>query len=76
MQMSGQVVRALSPSLLLIAAPLNARELDGAAILARAAKAAGGGEWANAHTLVLKGRAEFFGQSGALPRSTADSYKI
>ncbi len=50
--------------------------LDGGGILARATKAAGGDGWANAKTLVLKGRAVFWGADGAKPRSTADDYAM
>lgn len=70
-------MRALLISVALAAAPLHAREQpDGPAILARAADAAGGEEWANAGTLVLEGRAVFYAPTGSAPRSTADSYKM
>jgi hypothetical protein len=59
-------------ALLLIAA---APEPDGRAIIARAFEAAGGDGWANAKTLILKGRAVFYG-AGANPRSTADDYRM
>lgn len=59
---------------LMALAPLRAEELDGATILARATEAAGGADWANARSLVLRGKAEFWGSSGAASRSTADSY--
>ena len=37
-------------------------------------KATGGDEWANAKTLLLKGRAVFWGKAGAAPTSSPDSY--
>ena len=49
---------------------------DGKTILARAAQAHGGDGWANAKTLVLSGRAVFWGPDGAAPRSTADEYRM
>ena len=49
---------------------------DGATILARATAAHGGEGWANARTLVLEGRAVFWGPAGAAPRSTADDYRM
>jgi hypothetical protein len=48
--------------------------LDGPAILERATEAAGGEGWAQAETIILEGRAEFWGPTGEEPRSTADSY--
>jgi hypothetical protein len=51
-----------------------AAELDGPAVLRRATAAAGGEDWANARTLMLVGRAEFWGAGGAAPRSRADAY--
>lgn len=50
--------------------------LDGATVLARATEAAGGEEWANARTLVLTGRAIFYGTTGAAPKSRADDYRM
>jgi hypothetical protein len=47
---------------------------DGTTVLQRATQAAGGEAWLNVKTLMLAGRAEFWGPSGALPRSVADSY--
>ena len=47
---------------------------DGPTILQRATEAAGGDVWARARTLMLSGRAEFWGPAGAEPRSKADSY--
>jgi hypothetical protein len=62
-------------ALLLSAPALPApTEPDGRAILAKATAAHGGDEWANAKTLVLKGRAVFWGKSGAEPTSSPDSY--
>jgi hypothetical protein len=61
---------------LLLARPTLATELDGPAILARATQAHGGDGWANARTLVLEGRAVFWGPSGHAPRSTADDYRM
>jgi hypothetical protein len=52
----------------------RSRDLDGAAILERATRAAGGEDWSNARSLVLEGRAEFWGTTGATPRSRADRY--
>ncbi len=49
---------------------------DGKTILARAAEAHGGEGWANAKTLVLEGRAVFWGPTGVTPRSTADDYRM
>ena len=49
-------------------------QLDGPTILQRATEAAGGEGWANAKSLILEGRAVFWGASGAAPKSTADSY--
>jgi hypothetical protein len=47
---------------------------DGITVLQRATAAAGGEAWAKARTLMLSGRAEFWGPSGAAPRSAATSY--
>ncbi len=61
--------------LLLWTVPMHAADaLDGRAILAKATHAAGGDDWANAKSLVLRGRAVFWGQSGAEPSSSPDSY--
>jgi hypothetical protein len=49
-------------------------EPDGRAILAKATEAHGGEDWAEVRTLVLKGRAVFWGKSGAEPTSSPDSY--
>ena len=51
-------------------------EPDGASILARATEAAGGEGWAQVKTLVLHGRAVFWGPTGATPRSTAEQYSL
>lgn len=68
-------MRAVILLLLLVAAPvLAAEEPDARTILARAREAAGGDAWANARTLVLKGRAVFWGKSGAVPVSAPDRY--
>jgi hypothetical protein len=61
------------PIALLVAASTPA-PLDGKAILARATEAAGGAEWANARTLILRGRAIFWGDKGEVPRSSPDTY--
>lgn len=50
--------------------------LDGAQILARATEAAGGDGWAKARTLILSGRAIFYGTSGSDPKSRADDYRM
>lgn len=50
--------------------------IDGATILDRAFAAHGGEGWANARSLILVGRAVFYGASGAAPRSTADDYRM
>jgi hypothetical protein len=52
----------------------TAEPLDGRTILARATEAAGGSDWANAKTLVLKGRAVFWGKPQHTPTSSPDSY--
>jgi hypothetical protein len=49
---------------------------DGQQILRLATEAAGGDDWARARTLVLAGRAEFWGPSGAAPRSKATRYRM
>jgi hypothetical protein len=79
--MSGQILgsimmtRLLALFLLFLAMPLGAKEvLDGRAILAKATEAAGGDDWANAKTLVLRGRAVFWGKAGEQPTSAPDSY--
>jgi hypothetical protein len=58
-------------------APLAAdTPLTGDQILLRAREAAGGDEWANARTLVLSGRAVFYGAAGHAPTSAPDSYAM
>ena len=70
-------MRILLILLWLSALPVRAADNpDGPTILARATQAAGGAEWANAKTLMLSGRAVFWGPTGAAPRSTADSYTM
>jgi hypothetical protein len=49
-------------------------KLDARTILERARETAGGDRWANAQSLILKGRAVFWGKSGAEPTSRPDSY--
>lgn len=67
--------RLIAILFLVWAMPLAAEDpLDGRAVLAKAFAAAGGEAWANARTLVLKGRAVFWGKSGAEPSSAPDSY--
>lgn len=61
-------------ALVMAAAP--AESPDAQTIIDRAFEAAGGESWANARTLVLEGRAVFYGPEGAAPRSTADSYRM
>ena len=58
----------------LTAASPASRDPDGSTILARAAEAAGGTQWANARTLVLRGRATFWDAHGSTPRSAPDTY--
>ena len=48
--------------------------MDGKAILARATQAAGGEEWTNVRTLILRGRAVFWGEKSETPRSSPDTY--
>jgi hypothetical protein len=64
------------PCLLLlggVSASHAADDPDGPTVLQRATQAAGGEAWAKVKTLMLGGRAEFWGPSGAAPRSAADS---
>lgn len=49
-------------------------DIDGPKILARAAAAAGGDEWANAKSIILEGHAEFWGAEGAKPSSKVSNY--
>jgi hypothetical protein len=63
---------------LIVIAPVHAihaqQHPDGRALLAKATEAHGGEDWAKVRTLVLKGRAVFWGKSGAEPTSSPDSY--
>jgi hypothetical protein len=78
--MSGQLfgvwsMRHFAVLLFFTTTPVYAADpLDGKAILARATQAAGGDAWANAKTLILRGRAVFWGKAGAAPTSAPDSY--
>lgn len=45
-------------------------------ILQRAINVAGGEAWLNPKTLVMRGRAVFYGPSGAEPRSVSDDYRM
>jgi hypothetical protein len=58
----------------MVASATTPEPLDGASILVRATEAAGGDDWANAKTLVLKGRAVFWGKPDPAPTSSPDSY--
>lgn len=66
--------RALACLALVSLAVQAADSPDGATILQRATEAAGGDDWARARTLMLSGRAEFWGPTGAAPRSVADHH--
>lgn len=57
-----------------VAAAQDRDDPDGPRILQLATEAAGGADWAQARTLMLAGRAEFWGPSGAAPRSKSDRY--
>jgi hypothetical protein len=65
---------ALVPGAALAQAAPAADNPDAATVLQRATEAAGGDDWARARTLLLEGRAEFWGATGAAPRSRADRY--
>ncbi len=52
----------------------KADTLDARTILERAREAHGGDRWANASSLVLRGRAVFWGKDSAEPTSRPDSY--
>jgi hypothetical protein len=68
-------MRCLIILVALLATPARADDApDARTILARATVAAGGDAWANARTLVLRGRAIFWGKTGAAPTSAPDSY--
>jgi hypothetical protein len=49
---------------------------DGLAILRLATEAHGGDDWARVKTLMLAGRAEFWGPVGAQPRTRAERYQM
>lgn len=70
------MIRPLFAALLLLfAAPVPAQDdPDGRTILARATEAHGGDRWAQVRTLILTGRAVFWGKAGAAPTSAPDSY--
>jgi len=74
MHASFRFALALPAALLVAAAPVETP--DAQTIIDRAFEAAGGESWATARTLVLEGRAVFYGAEGATPRSTADSYRM
>ena len=69
-------MRYIFALLILYVSPVSANsgELDGPTILARATDAAGGDQWANAKSLILQGRAEYWGREGPVPKSRSDSY--
>jgi hypothetical protein len=54
----------------------QADEPDGPRILHLATEAHGGDDWAKVRTLMLAGRAEFWGLVGAQPRSRAERYQM
>lgn len=71
------MMRFLFILLSVVALPVQADDVpDGPTILARATDAAGGTDWTGAKTLMLSGRATFWGPTGATPRSTASSYTM
>jgi hypothetical protein len=73
--MNGPRLRlAVVAALILGGAAPPPEPLDGRTILARATEAAGGDDWANARTLLLKGKAVFWGNVGAVPKSAPDHY--
>ena len=77
--MSGQILIRIFVAVLLTLLPdiaLATDDPDGRTVLARATAAHGGDGWANARTLLLEGRAIFWGPEGAAPRSTADDYRM
>lgn len=65
----------VAPAAVIVAAA-PADTPDAQTIIDRAFQAAGGDSWANARTLVLEGRAVFYGPEGATPRNVADSYRM
>jgi len=74
--MSARRLLAAAAAALLLVAAAPAPEPDAAAIVDRAIAAAGGEDWANARTLVLEGRAVFYGPDSPAPRSVADDYRM
>jgi hypothetical protein len=69
-----RAIAALLAMLLIAFSAWATAEPDGRAILAKATQAHGGEDWAQARTLVLKGRAVFWGRAAAEPSSSPDSY--
>lgn len=70
-----QLARLLIAAFALAATVAAAADVpDARTILVKATEATGGDEWANAKTLLLKGRAVFWGKEGAAPTSAPDSY--
>ncbi len=69
-------MRLLLALLMLLPVTALADEPDGKTILALATEAHGGKGWASAQTLVLSGRAIFWGPVGAAPRTIADDYRM
>lgn len=67
--------RLLALFALFLGAPALAEDNpDARTILARATEAHGGERWAQVRTLVLTGRAVFWGKAGSAPTSAPDSY--
>jgi hypothetical protein len=62
--------------LLSLAASAQTDSPDGLAILRLATEAHGGDDWAKVKTLMLAGRAEFWGPVGAEPRTRAERYQM
>jgi uncharacterized protein (DUF1330 family) len=56
--------------------PSDEATLDARSILERAIAAAGGETWLNPRSLILSGRAVFYGPDGAAPRTVADDYRM
>jgi hypothetical protein len=69
-----RAIAALLAMLLIAFSAWATAEPDGRAILAKATQAHGGEDWAQARSLVLKGRAVFWGKAMAEPTSSPDSY--
>jgi hypothetical protein len=64
-----------APSLAaILSASTGPDALDAKSIVFRATEATGGDDWANARTLVLRGRAAFWSNASATPSSAPDSY--